>query len=135
MSDTTPDAEIKATLRRVQTNLRVTKVVATRSVKGRGGDSYAGFSAAWNTVQDDSGGGIEGIIPDGGESESGMTLREARLAHLLLAMQADMAAHDAALAGGNITAAFHQEATTAIRSNYGRLIRDVFAESHKPESK
>jgi hypothetical protein len=64
-----------------------------------------------------------------------MTLRDARLAHLMLAMQADMAAHDAALAGGNITVQFHKDATAAIRSNYGRLIRDVFAESHKPESK
>ena len=129
------DTDIKAILRRIQAGIRVTKVVATRSVKGRGGDSYAGFSAAWNTVQDDSGGGIEGLTPDGIESSSGMTLRDARLAHLMLAMQADMAAHDAALAGGNITVQFHKDATAAIRSNYGRLIRDVFAEAHKPESK
>ncbi|NBR00939.1 MAG: hypothetical protein EBT79_06410 [Actinobacteria bacterium] len=130
------DDEIKSTLRRIQSNIRVTKVVATRSVKGKGGDTYAGFSAAWNTVQDDAGGGIDALLSDTAEAQSGMTLREARVAHLMVAMQADLAAHDAALAGGNISNNYHREAHRGIKANYSRMIREVFAgapQSDKPE--
>jgi hypothetical protein len=121
------DDEIKNTLRRIQSNIRVTKVVATRSVKGKGGDTYAGFSAAWNSVQDDAGGGIDALINDVVEAQGGMTLKEARVAHLMIAMQADLAAHDAALAGGNISINYHREAAKAIKANYSRVIRDTLA--------
>jgi hypothetical protein len=120
------DDAIRETLRRIKSNIRITKVVATRAVKSKSGDTYAGFSAAWNTIQDDSGGGIDSILDDEAEASSGMTLNEARIAHLMVAMQADIAAHDAAMAGGNITIAFHREAVKAIRSNYSRMIREVF---------
>lgn len=121
------DDNIKAMIERVKSNIRVTKVVATRSVKGKGGDTYAGFSAAWNTVQDDSGGGIDALLGDADEAQSGMTLREARVAHLLVAMQADLAAHDAALAGGNVSSNYHSEATRTIKAGYSRMIREVIA--------
>jgi len=121
------DDEIKALIDRVKTHIRVTKVVATRSVKGKGGDTYAGFSAAWNTVQDDSGGGIDALLGDADEAQSGMTLKEARVAHLMVAMQADLAAHDAALSGGNISERYHREATRAIKANYSRMIREVLS--------
>jgi hypothetical protein len=126
------DDEIKNLLRRVQSNIRITKVVATRAVKGKGGDTYAGFSAAWNTVQDDSGGGIEALLTDAAEAQSGMTLREARVAHLMLAMQADLAAHDAALAGGNISNNYHLEAQRGIKANYSRMIRETLAGASAP---
>jgi hypothetical protein len=126
------DDEIKNLLRRVQSNIRITKVVATRAVKGKGGDTYAGFSAAWNTVQDDSGGGIEALLTDAAEAQSGMTLREARVAHLMLAMQADLAAHDAALAGGNISNNYHTEAQRGIKANYSRMIRETLADAPAP---
>lgn len=121
------DEEIKSTIKRIQSNIRVTKVVATRSVKGKGGDTYAGFSAAWNTVQDDAGGGIDAIFNDTDEAQGGMTLKEARIAHLMVAMQADIAAHDAALAGGNVSNNYHREATKAIKANYSRMIRETLA--------
>lgn len=121
------DDEIKGFISRVRDRIRVTKVVATRSVKGKGGDTYAGFSAAWNTVQDDSGGGIDAMLSDADEAQSGMTLKEARVAHLLVSMQADLAAHDAALAGGNIGNKYHQEAHRIIKANYSRMIRETLA--------
>jgi hypothetical protein len=126
------DDEIKSLLRRIQSNIRITKVVATRSVKGKGGDTYAGFSAAWNTVQDDAGGGIDALLSDADESKSGMTLREARVAHLMVAMQADLAAHDAALAGGNISNNYHREAQRGIKANYSRMIRETLAGAPAP---
>jgi len=127
------DDEIKSTLRRIQSNIRVTKVVATRSVKGKGGDTYAGFSASWNTVQDDAGGGIDALLSDVAEAQSGMTLREARVAHLMVSMQADLAAHDAALAGGNISNNYHREAQRAIKANYSRMIRETLAGPSAPD--
>lgn len=121
------DDEIRNTLKRIQSSIRVTKVVATRAVKGKGGDSYAGFSAAWNSVQDDAGGGIDALFNDAEEAKGGMTLKEARIAHLMVAMQADLAAHDAALAGGNISNNYHREAAKAIKANYSRMIRETLA--------
>ena len=50
---TPPSDPTKAMIDRIKANLRVTKVVATRSVKTARGDFFAGISAAWNTVQDD----------------------------------------------------------------------------------
>ena len=43
-------------LEKIKRHVRITKVVCTRSVKGHSGDSYVGFSAAWDSIQDDAGG-------------------------------------------------------------------------------
>jgi hypothetical protein len=120
------DNELKSILRKINASIRITKVVATRSVKGKGGDTYAGFSAAWNSTQDDAGGGIEGLL-DGDEAQGGMTIKEARIAHLMVAMQADISAHDAALAGGNVSNAYHRDAVRAIKANYTRMIREILS--------
>jgi hypothetical protein len=113
-------------LLRVKNNLRVTKIVATRSVKGRGGDHFAGFAACYDSVQDEpagSGKDLVGSVSDAGLAPNGMSLREARVAHYLVAMQADIAAHEAALANGGISAQHCSDACKAIRGNYGKLIR------------
>lgn len=124
--------EIAQLVQRVKSNIRVTKVVATRSIKGKFGDNYVGFSAAWNTVQDDTGGGIESILDDAAEAQSGMTLREARVAHLLVALQVDLSAYDAALASGNITSTFHAQAVKGVRVNYNRMIQELLAKAEAP---
>lgn len=119
------DKELKGYINNIRSKIRVTKITATRSVKGRGGDAYAAFSAAWDTVQDDAGGGPDGS--EKGEASSGMTLAEARVAHLLVAMQADIAAYDAAKCGSSISIAHHKEAVLAIRNNYTLQIREILA--------
>ena len=119
------DDEIKAVLGRVKTKLRVTKVVATRAVKTKSGDYFAGFSAAWNTIQDDGEQGLEDGPAVGEASVSGMTLQEARVAHFLVAMQADVAAHESALASGALSLRACEDAVKSIRANYLRLIRMV----------
>ena len=129
------DDEIKSYLSNLRSKIRVTKIVATRSVKGKQGDTYAGFSASWDSVQDDSGGGIEGLISDSGEAQSGLSLRDARVAHLRVAMQADLAAHDAALSGGNISVNYHAEATKVIRNNYTVRMRELLATNKSVEAK
>lgn len=120
------DSEIKEMLNRVKRNLRVTKVVATRSVKGRSGDQFAGFAASYNSVQDEPAGAGKDLIsvveePEG--ASSGMSLLEAKIAYYLVAMQADIAAHEAALASGGISPQHCADAVSSIRSNYGKLIR------------
>jgi hypothetical protein len=124
------DTELKDIIRRVQSRIRITKVTATRSVKGKGGDTFAGFSAAWDTVQDDvSGPGADTdlTVSTADVATNGMTLAEAKVAHYLCAMQADIGAHDAALAGGGISPARHGDMVKGIKTNYARLIRNALA--------
>ncbi len=114
---------VKSTIDRLKPLIRVTKIVSTRSVKGPRGDSYVGFSAAWNTTQDDAGGG--GDLVSSQDETTGLSLKDARFAALMLGMQVDIAAHSQALAGGNMTQIQFDEAAKAIRNNYTKLMADL----------
>lgn len=116
--------ELKALVQRVKAGLKITKVVATRSVKGRGGDTFVGFSAAWNNVQEDGGQGLVAVGDEGDESATlnGMTMQEALVASILLAREADTAAYRNAAAGGNILQSHADAAIAAIRSNYSKML-------------
>jgi hypothetical protein len=116
--------ELRALVQRVKAGLRITKVVATRSVKGRGGDTFAGFSAAWNSVQEDGGQGLVSSTDDGEESQTltGMTMQEGIVASILVAREADIAAYRNAAAGGNISQSHADAAIAAIRSNYSKML-------------
>jgi hypothetical protein len=119
---------------RVKQNLRIQKVVATRSVKGPRGDHYVGFSAAWNTTQDDAGGGASLISAQDdldtsiAVEQGGMTLQESKVAALMLGMQADIAAHKNAYAGGNANADQLNNAIKVIRTSYSKLLLDLLNE-------
>lgn len=116
----------KSEIARLKPLIRITKVVCTRSVKGQRGDSYVGFSAAWDTTQDDSGGGADLISAQGdGDRPSGLTLGDARIATMILGMQVDISAHAQALAGGNINQFQYEEACKAISDNYTKLIANT----------
>jgi len=116
--------ELKALVARVKSGLKITKVVATRSVKGRGGDTFVGFSASWNSVQEDGGQDLVSVGEEGDAAASlnGMTMQEAILASCLVAREADIAAFRNAAAGGNITQEHANNAIKAIRSNYSNMI-------------
>ena len=116
--------EVRNAVQKVTKNLRVTKVVCTRSVKGRQGDHYVGFSAAWDTVQDDAGGSAD-LVAEAEDTSKGMTLKESKLAALILAMQADVAAHNHAAAGGNMSEPELRNAVTGIKSGYNQLILEA----------
>ena len=113
-------AEISSAVVGIMKHLRVTKVVCSRSVKGPNGDSYLGFSAAWDSVQDDAG-GADLAAPEEGSSK-GLSLKESRLAAIILAMQTDLAAHNHAFAGGNLSEAELQRVVSGIKAGYNRLI-------------
>ena len=107
-------------------------MVATRSVKGQRGDTYVGFSAAWNTVQEDGGQDLlhAGEASDSAESLSSISLQEAIVATCLLGQSADLAAHRNAMAGGNISRQYFEDAMKGIKSNYSKLIVQALSESN-----
>lgn len=114
----------KDLVNRVKDKLRVTKVVCTRSVKGQRGDSFAGYSAAWNTVQDDGTQGMEEVGDDTVPAQA-MSLKEAKIAGYLLAMQADISAYQHAWAGGSIPKQQMDDAIRTLRANYTQLVMDA----------
>jgi len=118
---------IRGVVSRVKNNLRVTKVVATRSLKGAKGDTFAGFSAQWDSVQEDGTMGLEDT-GDSGVPINAMTLMDAKVAGYLLAMQADVAAHEHGVASGIISPAYCEKAVYGIKANYAKLIKDLFGE-------
>ena len=118
--------DLKALITRVKGNLRVTKVVATRSFKSKQGDFLARFGAGWNTVQDDAGGpgaDMDLAMTTGDFVSSGMTLKEAVVAHNVVAMQADIACFRAARANNAIDDNELDRAVKAVQNNYGTIIR------------
>jgi hypothetical protein len=126
------DDQLKALVHLVKGNLRFTKVVATRSVKTQRGDFFAGFAAAWDTVQDDQGGmGADtDLVVDTEEvAQSGMTFAEVKVAHNLVAMQADLGAYEAAFANGAISQSQLDDARKAIKNNYAKLIRGALVDA------
>lgn len=122
-------SEIKALVKRVQNGLVFTKVVATRSVKGQRGDSFAGFSASWRSVQEDGGQGVVSVMDEGDEAHTvtGMTMQEAVVASVLVAREADMAAYRNAAAGGNLPKAVAESNIAITKANYSRMLVEVLA--------
>lgn len=108
-----PPEDTKALVQRVRKNLRVTKIIATRSVRGKMGDTQAGFVAELPFTE------------GGGES---MTLREAIVANCLLSREADIAAYRNAVAGGNLSLETGREAIASVKSSYAKVIAEALSE-------
>jgi hypothetical protein len=118
--------EIKDRLRRIRDGIRITKITCTRSVKGRNGDSFVGFSAAWQSVKDDQGGpGADiGATPedDAAYAEQGVTIQDAKIARYMLSMECDIAALESAAANGSISPQMFQDSVRGVRETYNRLV-------------
>lgn len=129
------DKDVTTLLQKVNRNLRVTKVVATRSVKGPRGDNFAGFAACYDSVQDEPAGtgkDLLDVLDEGNDPPAGgMTLREARIAFYLVARQADISATEAALANSSISSQQASDMIAAIKNNYGKLIRRAVMRDEK----
>jgi len=120
-----PD-EIKEHLRKIKRGIRITKITTTRSVKGRNGDSFVAFSAAWQSVQDDHGGPGADVMStleeDAVYASQGLTIKDAKLARYMLALETDLAALESALANGSISPNYFKDAVRGVRSNYDMLV-------------
>jgi hypothetical protein len=122
-------SEIVEAVNRVKGRISVTKVVSTRAVKTGKGDFFVGFSASWDSVQDDAGGlGDLDISVDSKDvSSSGMTLMDAQIAQQILNKEASVAAWRSALSEGAISEDSFDERVKQITSNtavhIGRIIQ------------
>jgi len=117
--------EMRAHIARVNGKMRVTKVVATRAVKTPKGEFFAGFSAAWDSIQESGPGADLNLTMEDQEasSQGGMTIKEATTAHSLLAMQADLAAYRTAYANGALTKEQFDSVAEDLKKSYSRIIR------------
>lgn len=117
--------DVLTKLLQIKSKLRVTKLVCSRTVKGRGGDTFVGFSVATDSVQED---GLKGLSDtDSDVMSSGMSLSEARLASHVLSLEVNIAAHEHAVAGGLINRAEFAIAERAIKVNYGLFLKEALA--------
>lgn len=119
-------AEIQGRLRKIKNGIRITKIACTRSVKGRNGDSFVGFSAAYQSVQDDYSGPGADVMNDPGDdkvyAEQGLPIKDAKLARYMLSLECDLAALESALANGSISPSYFEDAVRGIRNNYNQLV-------------
>ena len=113
--------EMREIIKGVKDKMRVTKVTCTRSVKGRGGDVFVGFSAAWDSVAEE-----QGHLEDGETTASGMTLKEAKIAAHLLGLQVEVTAVEHAMAGSVVRPHHAGPAIKGVRHNYSKLMADLF---------
>jgi len=123
---------ITATVAQVKSKMRITKVVATRAIKTKRGDFFAGMSAAWDSVQDDASGpgaDLDLTVDDREVSVSGMTVREAQIAHIILAMEASIGAHRAALTDGAISKSDFEAGVRQARRNTLAHLSQIIPES------
>ena len=132
--DTNDKTRLQEMVSRVRGNMKITKVVATRAVKTKRGDFFAGMSAAWNSVQDDvSGMGADSelMMKDGDIASSGMSVEDARVAHILLGMEASIAAWRAALTDGAISHNEFENRVATIKHNTAEHLQSFM---DKPEA-
>ena len=121
-------ARLQEVVSRVRGQMRITKVVATRAVKTKRGDFFAGMSAAWDSVQDDvSGPGADtDLMVDTADTvSSGMSVEDARIAHLLLGMEASIGAWRAALTDGAISHSEFENRVATIKHNTAEHLQSL----------
>lgn len=120
------EEEITRHLRRIKKGLKITKITCTRSVKGRNGDSFVGFSAAWQSVQDDVSGPGADVMSSETDDQvyagQGLSLKDAKLARYMLASEADLGALESALANGSISVSYFKDAVSGVRKAYNTLV-------------
>ena len=127
MSDETEqedNEDFKTVLKGISKKIRITKVTATRSLRGNNGQTFSGFTARTDSLEDESGMVLDASDHPGG----GMGLRDARLAYYLLAMQADLASTNAACAAGDISPHVRDEMIRQTKRNFALLLRQSMRE-------
>lgn len=128
-------ARVKLEMARVRDSLRVTKVVATRALKTSKGDMFVGMSAGWNSTQED---GQQDMVhttteSDAVNSENSMSLKEAKVAAHLLALQVNITAYEQAAAAGVMSGGECAEVIRALRANFSSLTSQAILGSVKRE--
>lgn len=130
-----PDDEFDRYLSRVESGIRVRKVVSTRSIKGPHGESFVGFSSEWDSTQLDGDRGMLGLgdVDSDAEQASVMTLSESMTASHILAQRATEAALKHAYADGAFSASTLKNALASVRARYAQIHRSEFNKSRREE--
>ena len=112
---------LKDRIKKLRSQLSVTKITATRSLKGPQGEIFLGYSANFETCQLDATRGLlmetEHEVPAQAKS-----LSEAKLASHLLAYDVDVGVLQHALASGTLSEDYVEEMLDHNRRRYTRLI-------------
>jgi len=109
--------DIEALLRKITRVTKISGIVSGRSVKTDKGEVFIAFQA--DCLSPDSS-ISNGEAPFRGEAS--FSVKEARVAAYLLAMQTDIAAHEHALASGLIGQQFCQDSIQSIKTRYSVLL-------------
>ena len=117
MSETLPITE-HPTIKKILSQMRISEVVASRTVTGQNGETHIGFSAEFLDTS----------------ASGGLTPHEAKVAAIVLGLQVDRAAHQNAWAGGNLTQDQRAAALASINQSYGTLLLEAINEPEKPRS-
>ena len=102
---------IRSRVDAVRGSLRITKVIATRGLRTPKGDFFCGMSSSTQDSTDSE------VLPDGVVGNSGMSLEDANLSHILLALEASIGVHRAAAIEGAISDAEYERRVAGIRHN------------------
>lgn len=105
---------LKERVASVRSHLRVTKVIATRCIRTQKGDFFCGMSSAWNSAQDST---DLDVLSDSDVAESGMSLEDSKIAHILLTMEVGIGAHRAAVSEGALTNEEYENRVKQIKRN------------------
>lgn len=116
---------IKQRIKAIAKSMRITKVVATRSIRTPTGDVFvgmSGFAGASESVQDSYGGQGVDLMPSSEEEEGcilqGMSLKDADVARLLLSHQVEKAAWENAFLSGSVSENVYRDNIQAIDDKY-----------------
>ena len=97
---------VRETIRTVKDRMRVTKITATRCIKTSRGEFFNGMTATWDGMEE-------------------MTLVDARVAHLLLAMEAAIGAWRSARMEKAITPQEFEDGVKALKRNTVRELSEI----------
>jgi hypothetical protein len=116
---------LRAEVAGLRKKLAITKITVTRSIKSPRGDVFVGFSSAFDTVQDDiSGPGSDSelLVSDSEVKQSALTLDEARMSHLVLSLEVNLAAAKTAFAEGFLSQDEYNNQIKSIRRRHTMMM-------------
>lgn len=114
----------KSRIHEIRQRIRVTKIVATRSVRGRTGDSFVGMCSTFDSVEPSSGLDMvpEELVQD---PHGGLSTLDARVAAILLGLEVDVAALKMSFGSGDLRGDLLDQRIQEVTANYNRLLHSM----------
>lgn len=119
---------IKGLVQEVKVKMTVNSITCARTVRGKSGDEYVAMSVGMDSVKNED-------ETEAARPVSGMPMREAPFAALLLAMSVDIAAHEHAMSSGVISVEHGQRAIKMIRANYAHGMERIVSRMEEAQER